>query len=288
MMDEEVVAEVKTNGNKPDQAEVQEGHNELFVRNLAYKTTDDSLFNFFSAYGTVTKTKVLTKPDGSSKGIGFVEFSSNEEAKAALDDAANLNVDGREVQVNYSGQKGGDTGNRGGNKSDSWGGNKGGAGSWGGNSRSGGGDGGDKHTAFIGNLSFKTNEIALKKFFKECGGIVDVRIAKDRDTGKIKGFAHVDFESADGLQQAIAKNGSELEGRELKIDASANKSGGSGGRGGYGGGRGGGRGGYGGGRGGGRGGYGRGGGDPMQRAQKSGAIVQNSGNNVKTFNDDDD
>jgi len=260
------------------------------VRNLAYKTTDDSLYNFFSTYGTVTKTKVLTKPDGSSKGIGFVEFSSNEEAKAALDDAANLNVDGRDVQVNYSGQKGGDTGNRGGDKSGSWGGNTGNTGgSWGGNqTRSSGGDG-DKHTAFIGNLSFKTNEISIKKFFKDCGGIIDVRIAKDRDTGKMKGFAHVDFESADGLQQAITKNGSELEGRELKVDASASKSGGSGGRGGFGGGRGGGRGGYGGGRGGGRGGYGggRGGGDPMQRAQKSGAILQNTGNNVKTFDDDD-
>jgi len=74
----------------------------------------------------------------------------------------------------------------------------------------------------------------------------------------MKGFAHIDFESADGVQNAISKNGVEFEGRELKVDASQAKSGGSGGRGGgYGGGRGGGRGGSRGGRGGG-GGYGGG------------------------------
>lgn len=80
----------------------------------------------------------------------------------------------------------------------------------------------------------------------------------------MKGFAHIDFEESDGVQQAIRKNGEEFEGREIKVDASQAKSGGSGGRGGgYGGGRGGGRGGsssYGGGRGGGRGGRGGSGG----------------------------
>ena len=73
----------------------------------------------------------------------------------------------------------------------------------------------------------------------------------------MKGFAHIDFESADAVTNAIEKNGMEFEGREIKVDASQAKSGGSGG---YGGGRGGGRGGYGGGRGGGRGGRGGSGG----------------------------
>jgi nucleolin len=116
----------------------------------------------------------------------------------------------------------------------------------------------------------------LKNLFKDCGGIIDVRIAKDKDTGKMKGFAHVDFEAADSVQSAIAKNGTELDGRPLKIDASEAKSGG--GRGGFGGGRGGGR--------GGRGGFGggRGGGDPFVRSQKSGAILPPSGN-VINFDD---
>jgi len=88
---------VHTNGNKAKpQASASAGHNELFVRNLSYNTTEESLQAYFETYGTVTKVKILTnRDDGRSKGIGFVEFSSNEEAKAALDDAANLNCDGR-------------------------------------------------------------------------------------------------------------------------------------------------------------------------------------------------
>lgn len=97
----------------------------------------------------------------------------------------------------------------------------------------------------------------------------------------MKGFGHVDFDSAEAVQNAIKKHGMDFEGRELKVDASNAKSGG-GSRGGYGGGN---RGGYGGGRG------GRGGrpqGDPMQRAQKSGAIINSGGNNVKALNSDSD
>jgi RNA recognition motif-containing protein len=84
----------------------------------------------------------------------------------------------------------------------------------------------------------------------------------------MKGFAHIDFESADSITKAVVKNGVELDGRALKVDASTAKSGGAGGRGGFGGGRG-----------------GRGGGDPMQRAQKSGAMIDNGGRNVTTFDD---
>lgn len=93
--DEEEVVKPQ-NGDKKPAASSEEGHNELFIKNLGYKTNEDGLSNFFSTYGTVTKVKILyNKEDGRSKGIGFVEFESNEQAKAALDDAANLNLDGR-------------------------------------------------------------------------------------------------------------------------------------------------------------------------------------------------
>lgn len=270
----EEVVKPKSNGNKaqakPQEEAAEEGHNELFVRNLSYKSTEDSLWNFFSTYGTVTKVKILTnREDGRSKGIGFVEFASNAECKAALDDAANLNCDGRDIQVNYSGQKDAAP------KGNSFGGNQGGyggsQGGFGGN-RGGQSSGGDKFSAFVGNLSFKATENSIRQHFSKCGGISDIRIAKDRDTGKMKGFAHVDFESNDALQNAIKMNGQQCDGRELKVDASTPKAGGSGGRGGFGGGRG--------GRGGGRGSF-----DPMMKAQKSGAIINTGTNNVVTFDD---
>jgi len=120
-------------------------------------------------------------------------------------------------------------------------------------------------------------ENSIKNLFKDCGNVLVVRIAKDRDTGRVKGFAHVEFESGESVQKAVSKNGAiELEGRQLKVDASESKGGSSGGRGGFGGGRGG----FGGGRG--RGGFG----DPMARAQKSGAVLPPSGNKT-TFDDDE-
>jgi len=90
----------------------------------------------------------------------------------------------------------------------------------------------------------------------------------------MKGFAHIDFGTAEAAQKAVTKNGVELDGRPLKVDASQPSSGGS-------------RGGFGGGRGGFGGRGGRGGGDPMQRAQKSGAIINTGAKNVTTFEDDD-
>lgn len=45
-------------------------------------------------------------------------------------------------------------------------------------------------------MSFKSDEDSLKELFEECGEIKNVRIATDRETGKSRGFAHIEFESA--------------------------------------------------------------------------------------------
>jgi len=93
----------------------------------------------------------------------------------------------------------------------------------------------------------------------------------------MKGFAHVDFDSADAVEEAKKLAGQQLDGRELRVDASTPRQGGSGNRGGS----------FRGGRGGGRG--GRGGSfNPLDRAKKSGALVSANTNAVKTFDDDDE
>lgn len=177
---------------------------------------------------------------------------------------------------------------------------------FGGNNRGSGGDSGESTTLFVGNLGFRTTQNGLRDFFSQCGEVKDIRIAMGED-GRPKGFAHVEFESADGVKSAMSLNGADLDGRNLRLDPSNSSSGGSrgGGRGGFGGGRGGfggGRDSYGGGRGGGRGGFGggRGGGfgggrggrggfgggrggsrggsfDPTARAANSGSIVAFAG-----------
>jgi RNA recognition motif-containing protein len=73
----------------------------LFVGSLAWGTTDDSLKAFFSQVGTVVSANVIIDRDNNrSKGFGFVEMSSDEEAKAAVDQLNGKELDGRAIVVN--------------------------------------------------------------------------------------------------------------------------------------------------------------------------------------------
>jgi RNA recognition motif-containing protein len=73
----------------------------LFVGSLAWATTDDSLKDFFSGAGTVVSASVIMdRESGRSKGFGFVEMSSDEEAKAAVEQLNGKDLDGRPVVVN--------------------------------------------------------------------------------------------------------------------------------------------------------------------------------------------
>jgi len=72
----------------------------LFVGSLAWATNDDSLKDFFAAVGTVVSASVIMdRETNRSKGFGFVEMSSDEEAKAAVDQLNGKDLDGRAVVV---------------------------------------------------------------------------------------------------------------------------------------------------------------------------------------------
>ena len=81
---------------------------------------------------------------------------------------------------------------------------------------------GEKFSIFIGNLSFKTNEDGIKNLFEDCGNIIDIRIAKKPD-GNPRGFAHVDFDTKEGMENALEKSGYLLDGRKLRIDKTTNQ-----------------------------------------------------------------
>jgi nucleolin len=238
--DDEESSEVQVK-SKPQTKKVEnddgETHSELFVKNLSWQSTEDSVYEYFSTFGTVTTVKLLNdKMTGKPKGIGFVAFENRADAKNALENIGE--IDGRTPTCSWSNDKSGigapRTDNRGGDKP------------------SYGKSSGDNFTIFVGNLGFNTNEQSIKKFFSRAGNIVGIRIAKHED-GKAKGFCHVDYDSAEAVQTAIGYAGQDLDGREVRVDASQPRQnrdsgfGGGRGRGGFGGGRG--RGGFGGGRG---------------------------------------
>lgn len=72
----------------------------LFIGSLAWATTDDSLRDFFAGVGTVVSANVIMdRETNRSKGFGFVEMSSEEEAKAAVDQLNGKELDGRPIVV---------------------------------------------------------------------------------------------------------------------------------------------------------------------------------------------
>jgi len=71
---------------------------------------------------------------------------------------------------------------------------------------------------YVGNLSFETDESALKKAFEQHGEVESVKIITDRDTGRSKGFGFVEMPNDKEAKAAIlALNGSELGGRTIKV-----------------------------------------------------------------------
>ena len=72
---------------------------------------------------------------------------------------------------------------------------------------------------YVGNLSFNTNEADLKDAFAQFGTVESCKLITDRDTGRSKGFAFVEMDSAQSAQSAISSlNGSDLDGRPLKVN----------------------------------------------------------------------
>lgn len=73
----------------------------LFVGSLPYSTTDDELKAHFEQAGTVVSARVITEREtGRSKGFGFVEMGSDDEAQKAIADLNGKELGGRELVVN--------------------------------------------------------------------------------------------------------------------------------------------------------------------------------------------
>ena len=105
----------------------------LYVGNLTYGVTDSALEQMFAAHGTVQSAQVIMDRDtGQSKGFGFVEMGSDQEAQAAIAALNGQQSGGRSLTVNeakpreagggrsggggYGGGRGGSGGSRGGGK----------------------------------------------------------------------------------------------------------------------------------------------------------------------------
>jgi len=215
----------------------------VFVGNLSFKTRDADLQNAFSAVTKVTGAKVIVDPRGLSMGYGFVEVSTVEDAKKAIDQMNKKEIDGRQVNVELANARdpnaprpprsnfsrgrgrGGFRGGRGGR-----GGFRGGRGGFRGGrgGRGGGGRGGfrnsneprveSKTTLFVSNLPFDMDDNGFSKLFSEKGiKPLKLNLVKRQD-GSSKGFGFAEFESEDHQSKALkALSGQSADGRPINI-----------------------------------------------------------------------
>jgi RNA recognition motif-containing protein len=82
---------------------------------------------------------------------------------------------------------------------------------------------------YVGNLPFSSTEADLKDVFGRHGAVESVNIITDRETGRPRGFAFVEMEEASDADDAIrALDGSDLGGRDIKVNEAQARRGGTG------------------------------------------------------------
>ena len=73
----------------------------IYVGNLAFRTTEDDLRQLFAEYGEVSSVKIISdRETGRSRGFGFVEMPNQAEAEAAINAINDTDVGGRNLRVN--------------------------------------------------------------------------------------------------------------------------------------------------------------------------------------------
>ena len=84
---------------------------------------------------------------------------------------------------------------------------------------------------YVGNLPYSATEDELDGIFSENGQVLNINIIKDRETGRSKGFAFIEFSSDEQVQQALKMDGFKMGGRPLKVSVAREQRAGGGGAG---------------------------------------------------------
>lgn len=175
--------------------------NSVFIGNLNYDVTEDLIMemcNDILGEGNVQKVRLVTdRITGKGRGFGHLDFSSPEEATAAIEKLSGLDFMGRDLKADHAQKR--DPSARPPMRSNR------------------------ENSVFIGNLAWDVNEELATEMLNDVlgpeGGFTTVRIATDRETGRPRGFGHVDFKDKECAERAIQElNGMEVLGRQLRAD----------------------------------------------------------------------
>ncbi|MDI1491270.1 MAG: hypothetical protein OHK93_002479 [Ramalina farinacea] len=176
----------------------------VYVGNLFFDVTAETLEQKFAEAGPIRETKVMRDGRGLSKGFGYVEFEDADTATRAIELFNMQNFEGRRLSVQFSRPRApraqGDLSSyRGPNRARNP----------------------PTRTLFFGNMSFDMSDRDLNALFRSVKNVVDVRVAIDRRTGQPRGFAHADFTDVASAESAMEEmQGKMVGGRALRIDFS--------------------------------------------------------------------
>ncbi len=84
---------------------------------------------------------------------------------------------------------------------------------------------GEAVSIYVGNAPYKTSQDELRQLFSRYGAVHAVRIVRDRQTGRPRGFNFVEMPEADAMKAIKALDGSEFGGRTLKVNLAEDKPG---------------------------------------------------------------
>jgi RNA recognition motif-containing protein len=76
---------------------------------------------------------------------------------------------------------------------------------------------------YVGGLAWATNNEGLENAFSSFGEITEAKVISDRETGRSRGFGFVTFANENDAQKALSLNGTQLDGRELKVNIAEDK-----------------------------------------------------------------
>ena len=181
----------------------------LFVGNLPPRLCLPDLEALFAEIGTVRESDLVTDSiTGRSRGFGFVEMASDQEALDAIAKYHGYELEGQALVVNEATPRGGERPIRERSSSTS------GVGrpqpSFAGGAR--------EAKLYVGNLSYGTTSKDLQELFAQAGTVASVSLITDRGTGQSKGFGFIEMSSAQEAQEAISRfNGDSFQGRPLKV-----------------------------------------------------------------------
>ncbi|EXB54169.1 Polyadenylate-binding protein 2 [Morus notabilis] len=172
------------------------GSGNIFVKNLDKGIDNKALHDTFSSFGNILSCKIATDHLGQSKGYGFVQFDSEESAKAAIENLNGMLLNDKQVYVGPFVRK---------------------------EERDNATEKAKFNNVYVKNLAESTTEDDLKKIFGEYGSITSVVVVRDGE-GNSKGFGFVNFELTDDAAHAVeALNGKKFDDKEWYVGKAQKK-----------------------------------------------------------------